>query len=166
MTHITLLLVLLGLAPQAGVIQPVDVRSNLLERASGSSWRVFAVNSNPDGPLQIKEVQEVKQHNPPSTWGVVVQNASLGPVASYAVTAAVVLVDGTIKGIHKLPTVKNLGPSKVRRQEARISFTTINPTDRIVFYVSDVTRDEAPWQAAKGDVQAAIKAAAKLLPVP
>jgi len=36
-------LVLMWLADQPGVIAPVDIRSNRLEEATGTSWRVFAV---------------------------------------------------------------------------------------------------------------------------
>ena len=71
---------------------PSDARANQFEDPRGTSWRVFAVDSDPHGALAITEVQEVKQHNPPSTWGVIVQNRSLAPVASYTLAAAVVLV--------------------------------------------------------------------------
>lgn len=36
-------LVLMWLADQPGVIAPIDIRSNRLEEATGTSWRVFAV---------------------------------------------------------------------------------------------------------------------------
>jgi hypothetical protein len=156
----------LSLGAQLTNLTPSDARSNQFEDPRGTSWRVFAVDSDPQGPLAITEVQEVKQHNPPSTWGVIVRNRSLGPVASYTLAAAVVLVDGTVKGVQTLPAIKNLGPSQVRRQEARIVLTTINPTDRVVFYVNEVTRDAAAWKAAKAEVEPLIKAAAKRLPLP
>lgn len=161
-----LLLMFLGLAPQAGVMAPIDIRGNRLEEATGTSWRVFAVNNHPEGPLAVTGVEEVRQYNPPSTWGVIVRNRSYQPVTSYAMSAAVVLVDGTVKAIQPLPAVKNLAPEQVRRQEVRIVVTTINPTDRVVFFVNEVTREQGPWKAVRSEVAAIIKSVAERLPVP
>ena len=144
---------------------PSDARSNQFEEPVGTSWRVFAVDSYDKGPLAIVEVQEVRQQNPPSSWAVLVQNRSLLPV-TYTLAAAVVNVDGNVKAIQPLPTIKNLQPTKVSRQQMRVIITVIAPTDRVVFFVNEILGETTPWKAAKTDIATMIKTAAKLLPVP
>ena len=48
-----------------------------------------------------------------------------------------------------LQVVKNLKPGQVSRQQIKIFPTILNPTDRVVFYVSEVTTDVAPWKVDK-----------------
>jgi hypothetical protein len=134
----------------------------------GTSWRVFSVNSNPDpdGPLVITQVQEVKQQNPPSTWGVFVGNRELQPVASLTIAAAIVDVNGKIKATQVMPAIKNLKPQQVQRREMRVRVTVLAPTDRVVFYVKDFKGEAGDWAANDEFVATRIRDVATKLPVP
>jgi hypothetical protein len=146
---------------------PSDARMMQFEQeAKGTSWRVFTVDSLPDGPIAVVEVNEVRQHNPPSTWAVHVTNRDLEPVASLTIVAAVVDITGEIKAIQPLPPIKNLKPGQVQRRETRIRVTVIAPTDRVVFYVRDVIGERWSGRASESDVAALIKSTAQRLPVP
>lgn len=145
---------------------PGDVRMNQFEDPKGANWRVFAVNSFPGGPLQITQVEEVRQMNPPSTWGVYVGNGGLMPVASLTMAAAVVDVNGKVKAIQNLPAIKNLKPQQVIRKEIPVRVTVIAPTDRIVFFVRDVKSETGDFTAVDADVAALIQTVALRLPVP
>ena len=145
---------------------PGDARMTQFEDPRGASWRVFAVDSLPEAPVIITQVGEVKQHNPPSTWSVNVQNNALLPASSVAVAAAVVDVNGNVKAIQPLPAIKNLKPSQMQRREARIRVTVIAPTDRVVFYLREVVSESGDWKASESDVSSLIRAAAQRLPVP
>ena len=145
---------------------PSDARSNQFEEPKGTSWRVFAVDTYEKGPISIIEVQEVRQQNPPSRWAVLAKNRSSALVMSYSLGAAIVTVDGNVKAIQTLPSIKNLKPDKVARQEIGVILTVLAPTDRVVFFVNEVSGQPEPWKAAKADVSSLIKEAAKRLPVP
>lgn len=145
---------------------PSDARSNQFEDPKGTSWKTFAVDSYPKGPLAVVEVAEVRQQNPPSTWAVFVRNDSLLPVTSYRMAAAVVDVNGKVKAIQPMPAIKNLKPTKVARQELRIIATVLMPTDRVVFFVNEVAAEEQSWKAVNTEVAELIKTAALKLPVP
>lgn len=145
---------------------PSDARSNQFEDPKGTSWKTFAVDSYPAGPLAVVEVAEVRQQNPPSTWAVFVRNDSLLPVTSYRMAAAVVDVNGKVKAVQPMPAIKNLKPTKVARQEVRIIATVLMPTDRVVFFVNEVTAEEQSWKAVQTEVAELITAAALKLPVP
>ena len=146
---------------------PSDARMTQFDHeVKGMSWRVFAVDSLPDGPIGIVEVNEIRQHNPPSSWAVRVSNRDLQPVASFTMVAAVVDVAGEIKAIQPLPPIKNLKPRQVQRREIKIRVTVIAPTDRVVFYVRDVISEGGNARASESDVAALIKSAAQQLPVP
>jgi hypothetical protein len=159
MTLTTLLLIAL-LFNQA----PGDPRGDQFKDPLGATWKVFAVDSYPDGPLVINEVQEIKQQNPPSTWAVFVKNRSLAPVPSYSMAAAIVSGDGTVRAIQPLPAIKNLAPNSVRKQEVRVRVTNLVPSDRVVFFVSEATGDASTWKAVRADVDAMIRTAVKRLP--
>ena len=146
--------------------RPSDARMNQFEDPKGTSWKVFAVESYADGPLAITEVQEVRQQNPPSSWVVFARNRSLMPVASYKLAAAIVSGDGNVKAIQQLPAIRNLPPGRVSRQEMRVVVAVLMPTDRVVFFVSDVSSEIGSWKSSSLDVTALIKSAAKQLPVP
>ena len=168
-------LVLITVAPvraQTGTNQtltnptPSDARMNQFEDAKGTSWRVFAVDSYSDGPAAIVQVEEVRQQNPPSVWGVYVQSRALMPVASVTLAAAVVDVNGTVKAVQTLPAIKNLNPSQLQRRQTRITVTTIAPTDRVVFFVKEVSGETGAWKAVDAEVAALIREGARRLPVP
>lgn len=144
---------------------PSDARSNQFEDPKGTSWKAFSVDSFPDGPLAFVEVSEVRQQNPPSSWAAFVKNTGLMPVNSYTVGAAVVTGDGKVKAVQKLPTIKNLKPGQVRRQEVRLTVATLNPSDRVVFYIHEAQSDSGPWQAVDSEVATLIRDAAMKLPV-
>lgn len=156
----------LSLALQLTNLTPSSPRTNQFEDPVGASWKVFAVDSHETGPIAIVEVQEVKQQNPPSYWAVVVRNRGLAPVLSYRMAAAVLTGDNKIKGTQLLQTVKNLKPGQVSRQQIKIFPTILNPTDRVVFYLSEVTTEEAPWKADQDAVTTLIKLVAARFPVP
>ena len=145
---------------------PSDARMTQFDDPRGASWRVFAVDSLPQAPVLITQVGEVKQHNPPSSWSVHVQNNGLLPVNSVTIAAAVVDVNGNVKAIQRLPVLKNLKPAQLQRRETRIRVTVIAPTDRVVFYLRELTGESGAWTASESDVAARIRAAAQRLPVP
>ena len=145
---------------------PGDARMNQFDDPKGANWRVFSVNSFPEGAPVITQVEEVRQQNPPSTWGVYVGNRELWPVDKLTVAAAVVDVNGKVKATQPLPPIRNLKPQQVVRKEVRIQVAIIAPTDRIVFFVKDVVSETGDWKAVDAEVAALIKTAASRLPVP
>ena len=147
---------------------PGDARMTQFDfdEVKGASWRVFAVDSLPGGPIAVVQVNEVRQHNPPSTWAVHVTNRELQTVASFTIIAAIVDAAGEIKAIQALPAIRNLKPGQVQRRETRIRVTVIAPTDRVVFYVREVISETGNLRASEIDVAAMIKSAASKLPLP
>lgn len=145
---------------------PGDFRMQQFDDPKGANWRVFAVNSYPDRALVITQVEEVRQQNPPSTWGVYVGNADVMPVASLTLAAAVVDVNGKIKATQNLPAIKNLKPQQVIRKEIPIRITIIAPTDRVVFYIRDVKSESGDWKSVDAEIAELIKQAAAKFPVP
>ncbi len=145
---------------------PGDARMNQFEDPKGASWRCFAVNSLPKAPVRITQVGEVRQHNPPSTWSVFLQNSGLLPVNSVTVAAAVVDTNGNVKAIQPLPAIKNLKPGQLQRRETRIRVTVIAPTDRVVFYLRELVSESGDWKVSESDVAELIREAAHRLPVP
>ena len=146
---------------------PSDARMTQFdEEVKGMSWRVFAVDSNPGGPVAITQVAEVRQQNPPSAWAMHVTSRALMPLQSITIGAAVVDVKGRIKATQTLPAIKNLKPGQSQRRETKIRVTVIAPTDRVVFFVKDLKSELGDWSAADADVAGLIKAAADRLPVP
>jgi hypothetical protein len=164
---LSILAMLMAIAAQFTNQTPSDARSNQFEAPIGASWRVFAVDSYAGGPLAIAEVAELRQQNPPSLWAVSVRNRSSERLASFTLAAAIVAGDGTVKAIQRLPAIKNLKPNQASRRELRVTATVLTPTDRVVFFVSDLSHGGADvWKAEETDVGALIKAAARRLPVP
>ncbi|HYE85252.1 MAG TPA: hypothetical protein VEA16_02765 [Vicinamibacterales bacterium] len=146
---------------------PSDARMTQFDfDVPGSSWRVFSVNNHPEGPVVITQVEEVRQQNPPSTWGVYVGNRELMPVASLTVAAAVVDVNGKVKAIQNVPAIKNLKPQQIVRKEIPIRVTILAPTDRVVFYVREVKSETGDYKAVDATVAELIKTVAQRLPVP
>jgi len=145
---------------------PSDARMNQFDDPTGASWRVFAVDSMPGGPLAIVQVEEVRQHNPPSRWGVSVLNRGLMPVNSLTLAAAIVDSNGRVKATQPLGAIKNMAPGQVQRREMRVMATVLAPTDRVVFFVKDVISEIANYKAVDAEVAALIKIGAARLPVP
>jgi hypothetical protein len=145
---------------------PGDVRMNQFGETRGANWKVFAVNAFPEGPIVFTQVEEVKQQNPPSTWGVYFGNRELETVISLTLAAAVVDVNGNVKATQLLPVIKNLKPQQVQRKEARIRVTVLAPTDRVVFFLKELKSESEDWKAVDAEVAALIKTAATRLPVP
>ena len=127
--------------------------------------KVFAVESHKTGPIEVVGVEEVMQQNPPSQWAVTVQNRDASAIDSYRMAAAVVTGDHRIKGTQLLPAVKNLKPGAVSRQQIKIFPTILNPTDRVVFYLSEVTTGAAQWKADKDDMAILITRTSAQYPV-
>jgi hypothetical protein len=145
---------------------PGDARMNQFDDPKGANWRVFAVDTFPNGPIVITQVEEVRQQNPPSTWGVYVGNDLLTTVASLTMAAAVVDVNGKVKATQPLPAIKNLKAQQVVRKEVRIRVTVLAPTDRVVFFVKDVVSESGNFTAIDAEVAELIKQTATRLPVP
>jgi hypothetical protein len=145
---------------------PSDARMMQFEWPEGATWRVFGVDSNPDGPVKIVQVAEIRQQNPPSTWSMHVTNRALLPVNSVIVAAAVVDVKGNVKATQPLAAIKNLKPQQVIRKEIPVRVTVIAPTDRVVFFVKEIKSETGDWTAVDADVASLIRAAALKLPVP
>lgn len=145
---------------------PSDARMTQFDEPKGASWRVFAVDANPGGPVAITQVAEVRQQNPPSSWALHVTSRALMPLQSVTIGAAVVDVAGKVKAIQTLPAIKNLKPGQSQRRETKIRVTVIAPTDRVVFFLKDLKSELGDWSAVDADVAALIKTAADRLPVP
>jgi hypothetical protein len=157
--------VMLSLTSQVTKMTPDSPRF-MNDDPVGATWKVFAVDSYDSGPIGVVQVEEVRQQNPPSHWAVSVQNRGLMPVLQFRMAAAVVTGDGKIKGTQLLQTIKNLKPGQVSRQQIKVFPTILNPTDRVVFYVSELTTDVAPWKSDKDAVTGLIKSMAARYPVP
>jgi hypothetical protein len=160
-----MLAVFLSLVVQVNKMTPDSPRF-MNEDPKGSSWKVFGVDSHESGPIAVIEVEEVRQQNPPSNWAVKVRNRGAMPVLSYRMAAAVVTGDDQIKATQLLQTVKNLKPGQESRQQIKIFPTILNPTDRVVFYLSEVATDGSPWKVDKSAATALITAVAARFPVP
>jgi hypothetical protein len=146
---------------------PSDARMTQFDvETKGANWRVFAVNSLPDAPIAIVQVEEVRQQNPPSLWGVYLVSRAPMPVETVTLAAAVVDVNGDVKATQPMPTIKNLKPGQVQRRETRIRVTNIAPTDRVVFFMKEVAGEVGEWKAEDGNVAVLIRSAAQRLPVP
>jgi len=154
------------LNPTSTTLNPGDPRSNQFDDLKGANWRVFAVNSAPDRAVVITQVEEVRQQNPPSTWGVYVGNADIAPVVSLTVAAAIVDATGKVRATQNLPAIKNLKPQQVVRKEIPIRVTVLVPTDRIVFYVREVKSESVDWKSVDSEVAGLIKQVAAKYPVP
>lgn len=145
---------------------PGDLRMNQFEDPKGANWRVFAVDALPDGPIAITAVAEVRQQNPPSTYAVYAGNREYMPVDSFTLAAAVVDVNGKVKATQLLGKIKNLKPQQVQRREIPIRVTVLAPTDRVVFYVKQVTSETGDHASVDAEVAELIKKVAARLPVP
>ena len=155
------------LDPTSTTPLPSDARMRAVEEVpKGSNWRLFAIDANPQGPIAITQVDEVRQQNPPSTWAVFAGNRELMPVASFTLAAAIIDVNGKVKATQVLPTIKNLKPQQVVRKEIPIRVTIVAPTDRVVFYVKEIRSETGDWKAVDAEIAQLILAAAKRLPVP
>ena len=145
---------------------PGDVRMNQFDDPKGASWRVFAIDAFPEGPIAITQVAEVRQQNPPSRYAVYAGNRELMPVNSMTLAAAVVDVNGKVKATQTLPAIRNLKPQQVVRKEIPIRATIVAPTDRIVFYVKEVKSETGDFAAADAEIAELIKKVAQRLRVP
>jgi hypothetical protein len=146
---------------------PSDARMMQFDQdVKGVSWRVFAIDAHPGGPVAVTQVAEVRQQNPPSSWALNVTNRGLMPLQSVTMAAAVVDVNGKVKAVQPLPALKNLKPGQDLRRETKIRVTVIAPTDRVVFFLKELKSELGDWSAVDADVAALIKAAADRLPVP
>jgi hypothetical protein len=65
-----------------------------------------------------------------------------------------------------LPAIKNLEPGKTARQEMRVMATVLTPTDRVVFFVNEISSELGQWKTTSLEISTLIKRAAARLPVP
>ena len=176
MKSAVVLVLLLGAQPQPPIRilnptnpnpVPSDARMSQFDHdVKGVSWRVFAVDAHPGGPVAVTQVTEVRQQNPPSSWALNVTNRGLMPLQSVTMAAAVVDVNGKVKAVQLLPSLKNLKPGQDLRRETKIRVAVIAPTDRVVFFLKELKSELGDWSAVDADVASLIKAAADRLPVP
>lgn len=174
MKMLALLVVMLGQSqPPIRIVNPTnpnpmpgDVRMQQFDLPEGATWRVFGVDSYPDGPVKIVQVSEVRQQNPPSTWSVFVTNRAFMPINSLTMAAAVVDVTGKVKATQPLAAIKNLKPQQVIRKEIPVRVTVLAPTDRVVFYVREIKSETGDWKSVDAEVAALIASVAAQLPVP
>lgn len=175
MASIFLLLLLLtqSQAPPQRLLDPTlkdpnpgDARMNQFDDPKGASWRVFAVDAFPQGPVAITAVEEVRQQNPPSRYAVYAGNRALMPVASFTLAAAVVDVNGKVKATQTLGAIRNVKPQQVQRREIPIRVTIVAPTDRVVFYVKEVKSELGDFASVDADVAELILKVAQRLRVP
>jgi hypothetical protein len=145
---------------------PGDVRMQQFDLPEGALWRVFGVDANREGPVQILKVAEVRQQNPPSNWSVHITNRGYMPVNSVTMAAAVVDINGKVKATQSLAAIRNLKPQQVVRKEIPVRVTVIAPTDRVVFYVKEIKSETGDWKSVDADVAALIASVAAQLPVP
>jgi hypothetical protein len=97
---------------------------------------------------------------------VIVRNRSLLPVASYTMAAGIVSGDGTLKAVQLLPRMKNLAPGKGSRQEIRITVTVLVPSDRVAFFVNELSSETGSWKATEPALSEMLTSAARRLPLP
>ena len=111
---------------------PSDARMTQFDdEVKGTTWRVFAIDSNPGGPIAITHVAEVRQQNPPSSWALNVTSRALMPLQSVTIGAAVVDVNGKVKAIQTLPAIKNLKPGQNQRRETKIQIGRASCRERV-----------------------------------
>jgi len=170
---LTLILLLAQSQPPTRILNPAnpnpmpsDARMMQFEWPEGATWRVFGVDSFPEGPVKIVQVSEIRQQNPPSTWAVRITNRALMPVNSVTMAAAVVDINGRVKATQPLATIKNLKPQQIIRKEIPVRVTVIAPTDRVVFFVREIKSETGDWKSVDADVAELIRNAALQLPVP
>lgn len=107
-------------AVAATAFAQVDDRLSRQGLERNAARRVFAVDSRPDSPVELYQVEEVRQQLPPHRYAVRARNRSAGAIASVTIAAVVVASDGTAKAFQRLPVVKNLKP--IRRAGKRRPF--------------------------------------------
>jgi hypothetical protein len=174
MKVLALLILMLGQSqPPVRIVNPTnpnpmpgDVRMQQFDLPEGATWRVFGVDSYPEGPVKIVQVSEIRQQNPPSTWSVFVTSRALMPINSLTMAAAVVDVTGKVKATQTLAAIKNLKPQQVIRKEIPVRVTVLAPTDRVVFYVREIRSETGDWKSVDAEVAALIASVAAQLPVP
>jgi hypothetical protein len=144
----------------------IDDRVSRLGLERSAARRVFSVAMRPDSPVELYQVEEVRQQLPPHRYAVRARNRSADPIASYTSAAVVVGSDGTAKAFQPLPPVRNLKPNQARRQEIAIKVAVLNVTDRVAFVVTEVTGgDGQSWKAADEALRARIKEVAYFMPL-
>jgi hypothetical protein len=161
----TLLLPVIAMFLSLGDVQTETDFSKVINTAVGTSdWKVFAIDTWDRGPIGLVNVEEVRQQNPPSLWAVTVKNRGTA-VTTFRMAAAVVTGDHKVKGIQQMQVIKNLEPGKEFRQQIKIFPTIMNPTDRVVFHLSEVTTGSELFKADKDTVDRMIAAVAARHPV-
>lgn len=157
--HRWLIAGLLALLPASGFAQVDDRLTRLGENPSGA--RAFALDLQPEAPVAVAQVEEVRQTNPPHRYAVTIVNRSPAPVAAATAAACVVASDGTVKGIDRLPTAKNLKPGQSRRYEMAPRSTGVSLSDRVVFVVLSADDGQGgQWTLSDEELARRIKAAA------
>lgn len=161
MTLLTVLITMIALGSQ--VQSGTPDRPKFMD-GDPRGTKVFAIDSHKNGPIEVAQVEEVMQQNPPSNWAVTVQNRDAVSIDSFRMAAAVVTGDHKIKGTQLLPVIKNLKAGGTSRQQIKIFPTILNPTDRVVFYLAEVTIAGAGWKVDKNEVNALISKTAAQYP--
>ncbi len=160
------LIALAVLSLAASAAAQVDDRLSREGLERNAARRVFAVDIRRDSPVDLYQVEEVRQQLPPHRYAVRARNRSTDVIASVTIAAVVVASDGTAKAFQPFPVLKNLKPNQARREEAAIRVAVLSVTDRIAFVVTGVTgANGQSWTASDEELRARVKEAAQFVPV-
>lgn len=132
----TALPALLVVLPGTALAQ-VDDRLDRL-RANPTASRAFALDLQPEAPITVAQVEEIRQPNPPHRFAVTLHNRAATSVATTTAVACVVTSDGSVKSVDKLPVVKNLKPGQSRRIETAPRSSVVSISDRVAFVILSV----------------------------
>lgn len=153
------LVVALGAAPQ------MDDRFRRQQAETGGRLQAFAVDVYPSGPIEIEQVEQIRQAYGRHRFAVTVKNRSAQAITSCVLVGLVVASDGSIKATQPLPPIKNLKSGHSRRQETELRVAVLGLSDLFVFAASEVQPAGAEvWKIADADLRAAVKAASGSLP--
>lgn len=165
-TRLIGVIALWSLVAAATASAQVDDRVSRLGLERNAARRVFAVDMRRDSPVEVYQVEEVRQQLPPHRYAVRARNRTADAIASFTIAAVVVASDGTAKAFQPLPAVKNLKPNQARRQETAIQVAVLGVTDRVAFVVTEVTgADGQSWRASDDELRTRIKEVAQFMPL-
>lgn len=165
-THVTGRVALVVMFVSTAASAQIDDRVSREGLERRAARRVFAVPTPADAPIEVYQVEEVRQQLPPHLYAVRVRNRSAAAVASYTIAAVVVGNDGSTRAIQRLPAVKNLKPGQARRQETAIRVAVLGVPDRVAFVAVEVTgANGQTWRARDEALRAWVKEGARLMPL-
>lgn len=155
-----LLPVLFAVLPAIASAQAIDDRLDRL-RANPTASRAFALDIQPEAPVVVVMVEELRQPNPPHRYAVTLQNRSQAAVATITAVACVVASDGSVKSVDRLAVVKNLKPGQSRRLETAPRSAVVSISDRVAFVIQSAEDGQGGvWTLTNQELAERIKQAA------